>query len=235
MTGAAAGEIVAIVPAAGHGSRMGLSTPKQYLPLHGSMVLACTLERLCAVSAVTKIVLVVGQSDPLPVDLLPDNKLDVVIGGETRTESVLNGLMHVRDTYGDSGSVLVHDAARPCVRVADIEKLIIAVGETESGGLLAIPVHDTLKRSDQNQDVCATIDRQNVWRAVTPQLFRSRLLIEALTGAQQNQVMVTDEASAMEQAGYKPRLVRCEQDNIKITEPADMLLAQIILEAQAQE
>ncbi len=235
MSNGPAGDVIAVVPAAGHGRRMGLDTPKQYLPLNGSSVLVRTLDRLHDVTSIKKIVVVVGADDSLPDNIKSDARLDIVTGGATRADSVRNGLLHLHRHLKFSGNVLVHDAARPCVRVKDIDKLITAVASDEQGGLLAIPVHDTLKRADNNQAVCATVDRVQVWRAVTPQLFRTDLLIKALLHAQDKQLAITDEASAMECLGYKPRLVKCEQDNIKITEPADMQLAQVILEAQEKE
>lgn len=230
-----AGDVIAVVPAAGHGRRMGLDTPKQYLSLNGQTVLARTLDRLHDVSSIKKIVLVVGADDSLPDNIKTDSRLDIITGGATRADSVRNGLLHINRQLEFSGNVLVHDAARPCVRVKDINRLIADVADDEQGGLLAIPVHDTLKRADKKQSVCATVDRAQIWRAVTPQLFRADLLINSLLHAQEEQIAITDEASAMEFLGYKPRLVRCEQDNIKITEPADMQLAMVILEAQEKE
>lgn len=229
------GDLIAVVPAAGHGSRMGLEIPKQYLPLRGSSVLQCTLDRLFTVSAIKQIVLVIAADDHLPEELKTDSRIIITNGGDTRSQSVSNGLSFVTNELKYCGSVLVHDAARPCVRAADINHLIAEVAETANGGLLAIPVHDTLKRSDDKQHVSATVDRDHVWRAVTPQLFQGELLTSALDLALRDRRAVTDEASAMELWGYKPRLVKSAQDNIKITEPADLHLAETILEAQERE
>jgi len=228
-------EVIAVVPAAGHGSRMGLKTPKQFLTLYGSTVLECTVSRLLAVSAVQHVVLVVGADDQLPTTLTGDARLSITIGGETRSQSVFNGLTFLSEQLRFNGSVLVHDAARPCVRVTDIDDLISEVSTSDDGGLLAIPVHDTLKKSDAAQNVVSTVDREHMWRAVTPQLFKNPLLQTALADANQQGLSVTDEASAMEMGGYCPRLVRSSQDNIKITEAGDLSLAQTILESQERE
>lgn len=231
----ATADVIAVVPAAGHGSRMGLKTPKQYLSLYGSTVLECTVNRLLAVSAIKHVVLVVGADDQLPTPLSNDARLSITIGGETRSQSVFNGLTYLSEQHRFNGSVLVHDAARPCVRVVEIDNLIGAVAASDDGGLLAIPVHDTLKKSDASQQVLATVDREHIWRAVTPQLFKNQLLQTALTDANQRGLSVTDEASAMQLGGYRPRLVRSSQDNIKITETGDLPLAQTILESQERE
>lgn len=228
-------EVIAVVPAAGHGSRMGNETPKQYLPLHGSTVLQCTINRLFTVPAIKTIVLVIGANDQLPEELQSDPRICVTKGGKTRSHSVSNGLSFISNNLEYSGPVLVHDAARPCVRAADINHLIAEVAGSDNGGLLAIPVHDTLKKSDDQQQVSATVDRENVWRAVTPQLFQVKLLATALEDVFRDKQAITDEASAMEQYGYKPRLIKSAQDNIKITELADLQLAQSILEAQERE
>lgn len=235
MIQTSAGEVIAVVPAAGHGSRMGSKTPKQYLPLHGTSVLNCTLNRLFAVTAVKKIILVIGKDEHLPDDIKTNSNICITPGGMSRSESVRNGLAYMSNELQINGPVMVHDAARPCVRVSDISNLIAEVAGTDNGGLLAIPVHDTLKKSDEQQRITSTVDRNLVWRAVTPQLFQCELLIDALDHAASHSHTVTDEASAMELMGYQPRLIRSAQDNIKITEQADLLLAQSILEAQERK
>lgn len=234
-----ADNIWAVVPAAGSGSRMGASMPKQYLPLQQSTVIECTLQRLLAVSAIEGIVVVVDdeaafQSVIRKSLLKPGIPVRTVVGGDTRTQSVLHGLQYLQKMDDRDGSVLVHDAARPCVRTKDIELLIERCAGDKDGGLLAVPVYDTLKRSDENDRVSGTIDRVRAWRAATPQLFNRSSLIDALLDAMRGRVTLTDEASAMENAGYQPCLVPCVADNIKITESADLALANIILQAQLQ-
>lgn len=232
-------KVWAVVPAAGCGSRMGASIPKQYLPLQQSTVIECTLSRLLAVNSITGIVVVVDDEAYFRrnVDrglLDSDIAVHTVLGGDTRTQSVLNGLQHLCKLGNGECSVLVHDAARPCVRVQDIDLLLDRCVGSNDGGLLAVPVYDTLKRSDENDRVCGTINRVRAWRAATPQLFRISVLVEALAGAMQTGSVLTDEASAMESAGYQPRLVPCVADNIKITEASDLALANVILQAQQQ-
>jgi len=229
----------AVVPAAGSGSRMGASLPKQYLPLQHSTVIECTLDRLVSVKAIEGIVVVVDDEAAFHATMSKSQfksniPMRIVRGGETRTQSVLNGLQFLRELDDREHSVLVHDAARPCVRTCDVELLIERCAETEDGGLLAVPVYDTLKRSDENDRVSGTIDRVRAWRAATPQLFNRSLLIDALLSAMRDGLTLTDEASAMESAGYRPRLVPCVADNIKITESADLALANVILQAQQQ-
>ncbi len=224
-------EIVALLPAAGTGSRMGGEIPKQYLALKDDTVLGTALARLLAVPLVSRVVITVASAESERVIQSAKN-IHVTTGGDTRAESVLNGLYYIRDSLNYRGRVLVHDAARPCVRVEDISRLIDAVADSPDGGILAIPVHDTLKRADAHQCVEETVSRDNMWRAVTPQLFPLELLIEALLDARDTAKQVTDEASAMELAGFRPQLVAGAADNIKITVADDLALARTILNSQ---
>ncbi|MEM7256662.1 MAG: 2-C-methyl-D-erythritol 4-phosphate cytidylyltransferase, partial [Pseudomonadota bacterium] len=195
--------------------------------------LVSTLGRLQSVPAVSEVVVVVAASEveQQAVELGP---VHVTAGGATRAASVVNGLNYIRDQLHHDGPVLVHDAARPCVRVEDINQLIAKVGNNEHGGILAIALHDTLKRADDEQCIADTVDRNCMWRAVTPQLFRADKLLHALKQAHAQGLEVTDEASAMELAGYRPRLVAGAQDNIKITVADDLLLARLIIKSQEQ-
>ena len=199
--------------------------------MHGETILSHTLKRLHSVSAVTHAVVIVPAND---VERCSTEfpTASVTAGGDTRAASVANGLEYCRARLNHDGFVLVHDAARPCVRVADINNLINQVGHSEHGGILAIPVHDTLKRADDDQCIEATVTRKRMWRAVTPQLFPAPLLAAALQSASEKNLAVTDEASAMELAGYKPQLVAGAQDNLKITVAEDLSLAGTILTAQ---
>lgn len=234
-----ADSIWAVVPAAGSGSRMGATIPKQYLPLQQSTVIECTLSRLLSVRTIDGIVVVVDDETAFR-KTMERSRLDPVIpivtvsGGATRTHSVLNGLEYLKKRDSGEHNVLVHDAARPCVRASDIERLLERCAGSADGGLLAVPVYDTLKRGDENDRVSGTIDRVRAWRAATPQLFDRAKLIEALHQAMNSGVTLTDEASAMESVGFRPRLVPCVADNIKITESADLALANVILQAQQQ-
>lgn len=226
-----------IVPAAGIGTRMGSVTPKQYLPLRGHTVLGQTLQRLAALPGVARIVVALHPEDSFwPTVTLPVGAtVSVCAGGTQRSHSVLNALQSLPDTAAEDDWVLVHDAVRPCVRVADIAGLLSEIARHPCGGLLAVPVSSTLKRGDMAGDVAATLPRENVWQAATPQAFRLGLLRGALEVALRSGAEMTDEAAALELAGYAPRLVRGAADNIKITYPEDLHLAELILEAQQRE
>ncbi len=224
----------AIVPAAGSGRRMGAALPKQYLQLGDRTVLEHTLDTLLAVETFAGVVLVVAPDDSDWDAIRPrytERSLDVVSGGVERCHSVLNGLNALAGKGAASDWVLVHDAARPCVRPADIRALIAGVGADSDGGLLGVPVADTMKRVAADGRVTATIDRGGLWHALTPQMFRLGQLRDALRQAIAAHSLVTDEASAMEMAGYRPLMVQGHRDNIKITLPADLELAAFYLQA----
>lgn len=225
----------AIVPAAGCGARMGSQTPKQYLPIDDKPVLAYTLEKLLAVPAIAGIVVAVGRDDAQWRTLALANhpKIQTVIGGAERADSVLQGLQALSLFAGPTDWVLVHDAARPCVQVADIERLLQQVRGTD-GGLLAAPVSDTIKKVEAGR-VSATVDRRQLWAAQTPQCYRRQALEAALREASRSGLTVTDETSAMEHAGVDALVVEGRFDNIKITRPEDLWLAQAILRHQAEE
>ncbi len=226
----------AVVPAAGTGSRMGAEIPKQYLPLCGRPVIEHTLRRLASVEGIGGIVVAVGENDSwwprLQMGLV--KPLISVTGGAERCHSVLNALDELK-RRGEEGWVLVHDAARPCVRVADIERLISAVEGRTTGGLLGTPVSDTVKRTDGRGEVLSTVDREGLWRAFTPQMFPLGPLYRALGDAVARGERVTDEASAMELAGHAPLMVEGHADNIKITRPADLAMAEFFLRQQERE
>lgn len=239
--------IWAVVPAAGVGSRMLSSTPKQYLPIKDQTVLAHTLARLSAIASIQRIILVLNPHDThwsslqatgLSEDEGTDNRIMTCHGGEDRWQSVLNGLQALSAFAEDDDWVLVHDGVRPCVRVADVLSLLEITATDEVGGLLAVPVSDTLKRAIRSEEglqhVATTVDRQAMWCASTPQLFRLGMLRRCLQDAATAGVVLTDEASALEWAGYRPVLVPCHKDNIKITHPDDLMLAELILDAQIQ-
>ncbi|MCX7155092.1 MAG: 2-C-methyl-D-erythritol 4-phosphate cytidylyltransferase [Rhodocyclales bacterium] len=233
----------ALVPAAGSGSRMGAlsgrAMPKQYLPLAGQPMIRHALATLCATPAIANVFVVLAPDDihwPAAAMAELGPKLRVLrCGGDTRAHSVANGLRAMADELGDHAGigndwVLVHDAARPCLTVAMVENLIAEVGEDDAGGLLAVPVADTLKRSDENSRIRQTVSRDGLWQAQTPQMFRHHLLLDALDFAPQ----VTDEASAIEALGLSPRLVAADASNLKVTYPLDLQLAEWILENRAK-
>lgn len=213
-----------IVAAAGCGTRMKSSLPKQYLPLKGKPVLSHTLDALLGFPLFEKIVTVIQSGDihwqKLGYD--QNSKILVTQGGQERYHSVLNGLNALNDVANPNDFVLVHDAARPYLKKSDIEKLLKEVGDHPVGGLLGIPIRDTIKRVDAANNVLATTDRNQLWCAYTPQMFRFGLLVDALQAAISNHLPVTDEASAIELMGLKPLMVEGCRDNIKITYPEDL-------------
>ena len=222
-----------VVPAAGRGSRFGGDIPKQYLPLAGEPMLMRTLQRLASSPRIAGLIVVLAKDDPHWAGGAEANgkKILVAEGGNDRSDSVLSGLHTLRGRISDREFVLVHDAARPCVRIEDISKLIDE-GIPAGGALLAAPLRDTLKRADENARVASTEPRDSRWRALTPQLFRLGELIAALESARAAGVTVTDEAMAMERDGHRPLLVEGSEDNIKVTTPADLSLAEFILQRQ---
>lgn len=221
--------IVGLICAAGVGSRMGLGFPKQYLRIAGVPIVVHTARALASVSRMSDIVIVVSPSDPYIDDitpLLPSQCRVIKCGGDTRAESVRNGLL--RSGFGPTDWVLVHDAARPCVKASEVAHLIDSVTQDMSvaGGILAMPAVDTLKRVDEARRIVETVDRKTVWRAATPQMFRVRNLSLALSGDLSD---VTDEASAIERLGLTVKIVPCRTSNIKVTEPSDASLAKYLL------
>jgi 2-C-methyl-D-erythritol 4-phosphate cytidylyltransferase len=224
----------ALVPAAGGGARMGGGCPKQYLPLAGKPLLRHTLGVLAAVPAIARVFVILAPDDTHWDDFdwrdLEPRLSILLCGGATRAESVTRGLRAMREQVGADDWILVHDAARACLTRAHVEKLIAEVGNDPVGGLLAVPVADTLKRAQELSSdgirVVATVPREGLWQAQTPQMFRYGLLAEALEYAQ----TVTDEASAIEALGLRPRLVAADATNLKVTYPLDLQLAEWILQ-----
>lgn len=223
----------AVVPAAGVGKRMGSDVPKQYLPIHGKPVLQHTLERLLSVEALSAVAVALGKEDGYWPDLpFADHpRILVAEGGKERADSVLSALRLLEGQAQDSDWVLVHDAARACITRTDVLKLIETLEYDPVGGILALPSSDTLK-GVENGIIVDTVDRNHVWRALTPQMFRYGSLKQALTEAAELGLIVTDEASAMELKGLTPRIVEGRPDNIKITRPEDLTLAAFYQEQQ---
>jgi 2-C-methyl-D-erythritol 4-phosphate cytidylyltransferase len=221
----------AIVPAAGVGHRMGADVPKQYLPLAGKSVFEHALNALLDCPRFEKIVVAVSLDDAYWSTLACSHhpKILVTPGGQKRCHSVLNGLNLLRDVAEPMDWVLVHDAARPCLCPEDIDHLMTQIADHPLGGLLGARVFDTIKQVNRLQEAEATLNRETLWRALTPQMFRFSLLHQALQTAVENKHWVTDEASAIELTGAKPLIVEGRADNIKITEPIDLALASFYL------
>lgn len=227
----------ALVPAAGAGKRMAADRPKQYLPLLGRPILQFTLERLGSYPGLHGMVVGIAPDDPYWPELpqrLP-KLIGTYAGGSERARTVLNGLQLLAEHAADGDWVLVHDAVRPCVRHRDIDLLVQTVGNYPDGGLLAVPLADTVKRADRDNEVTETVPRTGLWRALTPQLFPIGTLTRALQRALDAGVEITDEAAAIEHVGGHPRLVAGHADNIKITVAADMPLAELYLRQQMLE
>ena len=229
-------EVWAVVPAAGIGSRMQADRPKQYLDLDGKTVIENTLQRLASHPKIKGIVVSVAENDPWWSQCRQDYDcpIYVVSGGDERADSVLNALTKLTTLSHDDPWVLVHDAARPCLRHGDIDAMLSSLSEHSVGGILGIPVNDTVKRANAKQEITETISRQGLWRASTPQMFHLQALKNALEIAKEQQLTVTDEASAMELAGFQPMMVEGHSDNIKITLPQDLALASLYLQQQRE-
>lgn len=225
----------AIVPAAGIGARMAANLPKQYLPLAGKPVLVHTLERLAAHPRVAGVVLALREADPYwpALGFICPKPLQVVAGGASRASSVLAALDWLAARQAPGTPVLVHDAVRPLLHADDTERLC-AEPLDEHGCLLAMPLTDTVKRADADGRARATVPRDGLWTVQTPQRFRLDVLRAALAGALAAGQEPTDEAQAMENAGFHPRLLAGRRDNIKITVPQDLPLAECLLAAQAR-
>ena len=220
-------EYYALVPAAGSGSRMGSELPKQYLTLAGNPLIHHALAALCSCPEIAMVFVVLAPDDTrfheYDWSAFGDKLQPLYCGGATRAESVLNGLM-ASELEPDEW-VLVHDAARPCITQPLLSKLIAELRDDEVGGILAVPVADTLKRAQGTRRIARTEDRNDLWQAQTPQMFRVGMLVEALETARH----VTDEASAIEEMGLHPKLVASNPTNFKVTYPQDMHLAELLL------
>lgn len=222
--------VVAIVPAAGVGSRMKADRPKQYLQIDQTTVLEHTINKLLAHPLIDKVVVAITEGDPYYPELAISQQDNVirVAGGKERADSVLSALHYAASE--NYQWALVHDAARPCVHLRDIDRLIEVATQHKCGAILAAPVRDTMKRANKNNDIDHTVDREAMWHALTPQMFRTQQLTQALSAALEQGVAITDEASALEWQGENPALVQGSADNIKITQPEDLALAEFYLQ-----
>lgn len=223
----------AIVPAAGIGKRMQVDKPKQYLKLFDKTVLEQTLNRLLQSQVFSAIVVAISKTDIYWSNLKISKNKQIItaIGGKERADSVLSALYALKVKALDSDWVLVHDAVRPCITYADIHHLINSLKNATTGGVLAIPSNDTLKQVGNNQKIIKTLNRNNIWRALTPQMFRYNKLKQALKATTGN-LAITDEANALELCGSEVEFICGRTDNIKITCPEDLALAQFYMDKQ---
>jgi len=218
-----------LLPAAGSGSRFGVDGLKQYSPLAGKPMLYHSIERLLAAPEVEVVFVVLAPADTdfrkHDWSAFGERLAPLYCGGASRRDSVLNGLVAAASAVDPNDWILVHDAARPCLGKAELRRLMDEAGQDEVGGILAIPVADTLKRADDEHRIVATEPRDGLWRAQTPQMFRHGMLLRALREIEH----VTDDASAVEALGYKPKLVEGSTKNLKVTFSADLEIAERML------
>lgn len=224
-------DIIAVVPAAGIGSRMQTGRPKQYLTIGQSTILEHSIASLLAHPAINRVIVALSPDDNYfqQLPLASDRRILTVTGGKQRADSVLAGLQAAEQ----ADWALVHDAARPCLAADDLSRLLSLCHHSRIGGILAAPVRDTMKRSEPGKDAIAhTVEREALWHALTPQLFPLALLRQCLARALEEGATITDEASALEYCGYHPELVAGRSDNIKVTRPEDLALAAFYLTQQ---
>ena len=224
-------QVHVLIPAAGQGTRFGGVMLKQYLPVCGKPVLAHSIKVFQFHPLLSSITVVLAEDDQWfesAVGLLAAT-VKTVIGGDTRAQSVRNGLRYIAENYSETDWVLVHDAARPCLSASRLEKFLEQGLESADGAILAMPVGDTLKRAGDSQEIVSTVDRSELWAAQTPQLFHVGALAEAIDAAQNAGCELTDEASAMEFVGVRPLLVKGSSANIKITHSSDLAIAEALL------
>ncbi|RZA07964.1 MAG: 2-C-methyl-D-erythritol 4-phosphate cytidylyltransferase [Moraxellaceae bacterium] len=226
-----------VIPAAGIGARMSAGKPKQYLMLGDKTIIEHTLLRILSLPDLAGIVVPLGSGDTYwtSLTILQHPLVHTIHGGVHRADSVLNALHYLADKAHALDWVLVHDAARPCVTLSSIQNLCENLSTNDVGGILAVPVSDTLKQVTNRNEIHSTVDRNALWQAQTPQMFRYKLLRDCLSQALTNKETITDESSAVELCGYKPRIVEGRNDNIKITRPDDLLLAEFILQQQEKQ
>ena len=221
----------AAIPAAGIGARLGAGVPQQYLTVRGKCILAHVLKQFCEHPDIDGVVVALAAGDTRwqSLEFASHAKVQTTTGGTDRCHSVLNCLRRLRGRARPEDWVLVHDAARPCIRREDIDGLVGAVRDHSVGGILALPARDTMKRANEAGAIAATVEREGLWHAQTPQMFRIGALEAALNSAIEQGQIVTDESQAMELQGFRPLLVPGSRRNIKITHGDDLVLAELFL------
>ena len=227
----------AVIPAAGSGKRMQANRPKQYLELNQRSVIECSLTPFISHPLITGVVIALQPGDRFwnELQIECEKPLITVDGGEERCHSVCNALKHLSPQVQSDDWVLVHDAARPCLSMSELSKLIEALRDEPVGGLLAIPARDTIKKVGEDTRISETLDRSALWHAQTPQMFRYQLLLDALLDAIASGVLVTDESAAVERRGLRPRVVEGRAENVKLTHQGDLEMARYYLQHHSNE
>ena len=214
-----------VIPAAGIGKRMGVDTPKQYITVCDKAIIEHTVEKFTSRNDLQGILVALSNSDQhwSTLELSKNNKITTVTGGEERYKSVYNALCSLKNKAGDDDWILVHDAVRPCITTSEIDQFIADLDHLNGiGGILALPCFETMKKANTNHEIEETIDRKFIWHAQTPQMFRYKKLFLAIEKIMNENIFITDEAMAMELAGYKPILIQGTHSNIKITDQNDL-------------
>tara|TARA_B100001758_G_C18401514_1_gene609315 strand:+ start:1492 stop:2196 length:705 start_codon:yes stop_codon:yes gene_type:complete len=214
-----------VIPAAGIGKRMGVDIPKQYITVCDKAIIEHTVEKFTSRNDLQGILVALSNSDQhwSTLELSKNNKITTVTGGEERYKSVYNALCSLKNKAGDDDWILVHDAVRPCITTSEIDQFIADLDHLNGiGGILALPCFETMKKANTNHEIEETIDRKFIWHAQTPQMFRYKKLFLAIEKIMNENIFITDEAMAMELAGYKPMLIQGTHSNIKITDQNDL-------------
>jgi 2-C-methyl-D-erythritol 4-phosphate cytidylyltransferase len=213
-----------VIPAAGVGKRMAVDKPKQYISVNGKTIIEHTIDCFINREEIETVVVAISRADEYwpTLKISKHKKIITAPGGDERYQSVFNGLQALKDKAKDDDWLLVHDAARPCLSQSAIDRLMINLRSHDVGGILAMPCRDTMKRANEAGEIIDTVERESLWHAQTPQMFRYEKLFSAIEKILNEDIVVTDEAMAMEMAGYKPLLVQGHQENIKITHKDDL-------------
>ena len=214
-----------VIPAAGIGKRMGVDIPKQYITVCDKAIIEHTVEKFTSRNDLQGILVALSNSDQhwSTLELSKNNKITTVTGGEERYKSVYNALCSLKNKADDDDWFLVHDAVRPCITTFEIDQFIADLDHLNGiGGILALPCFETMKKANTNHEIEETIDRKFIWHAQTPQMFRYKKLFLAIEKIMNENIFITDEAMAMELAGYKPMLIQGTHSNIKITDQNDL-------------
>ncbi len=220
-----------VIPAAGVGKRMGVDKPKQYISVNDKTIIEHTINCFIEREEIEGIVIAISKSDEFwpDMEIAKHDKIITVPGGDERYQSVFNGLQALKNKAEDDDWVLVHDAARPCLNQSAIDRLMINCRSHDVGGILAMPCRDTMKRANESGEIIDTVEREYLWHAQTPQMFKYGKLKSAIEKVLDENIVVTDEAMAMEMAGYKPLLVQGHQENIKVTHKDDLQYLKLYL------